>query len=88
MDKNITVLMKGAGEMATGVAYRLFQSHFRVVMTDIAQPLAVRRAVSFCEAVHEGKKTVEGVEAILIDDPEAIPAGVQRAGETQTVRIY
>ena len=74
MDKNITVLMKGAGEMATGVAYRLFQSHFRVVMTDIAQPLAVRRAVSFCEAVHEGKKTVEGVEAILIDDPEAIPA--------------
>jgi len=60
------ILIRGAGEMATGVAWRLFQSHFKVLLTEIPQPLAVRRKVSFCEAVYEERQTVEGVEAILI----------------------
>jgi xanthine dehydrogenase accessory factor len=67
MKSNLKVLIKGAGEMATGVAWRLYQSHFHVLMTEIPSPLAVRRAVAFCEAVYEKRKTVEGVEAILID---------------------
>lgn len=41
----LTILIRGAGEMASGVAWRLFQSHFRVLLTDIPQPLAVRRGV-------------------------------------------
>ena len=60
------ILIRGAGEMASGVAWRLFQSHFRVLPTEIPKPLAVRRTVSFCEAIYEGRQTVEGVEAVLI----------------------
>jgi len=62
------VLIRGAGEMASGVAWRLFQSNFKVLLTEIPQPLAVRRKVSFCEAVYEGRQTVEGVEAVLITE--------------------
>lgn len=52
--------------MATGVAHRLFRSGFLVCLTEIPEPLAVRRAVSFCEAVFEKEKEVEGVKARLV----------------------
>ena len=71
LDK-LKVLVRGAGELASGVAYRLSQCHLRVVMTEIPQPLAVRREVSFCEAVYEGEKEVEGVVAKLISSPDEI----------------
>ena len=58
--------------MATGVAHRLFRSGFRVCLTEIAEPLAVRRAVSFCEAVFEKEKEVEGVKARLVGGEEEI----------------
>lgn len=55
--------------MASAVAWRIYMSNIRnVLMLETASPLAVRREVSFCEAVHEGRKTVEGVEALKIDD--------------------
>ena len=55
--------------MASAVAWRIYMSNIRkILMLETASPLAVRREVSFCEAVHEGRKTVEGVEAIKIDD--------------------
>lgn len=57
--------------MASGVAWRIYMSNIRkILMLETASPLAVRREVSFCEAVHEGRKTVDGVEAIKIDDYE------------------
>ncbi|MBM4351864.1 MAG: molybdenum hydroxylase, partial [Deltaproteobacteria bacterium] len=68
----LIVLIRGAGEMASGVAHRLRQSHFRICMTEISHPLAVRREVSFCEAVYEGEKEVEGVRAKLISVPDGI----------------
>jgi xanthine dehydrogenase accessory factor len=70
MMSDITVLMKGAGEMASGVAWRLFQCGFSIILTETHQPLAVRRKVSFCEAVYDGKMIVEGVEALLIKHPD------------------
>lgn len=73
VNKDLCILIRGAGEMASGVAWRLFQSHFRLVMTEVAHPLAVRRAVSFCEAVYDGSKTVEGVTAVLVDHPDQLP---------------
>jgi xanthine dehydrogenase accessory factor len=67
--RELTVLVKGAGEMATGVAHRLFMSGItRIVMTEIANPIAVRRGVTFSEAVYEAAKEVEGVRARLITD--------------------
>lgn len=55
------VLVKGAGDLATGVAHRLFRCGFQVVMTEIAQPCVVRRSASFAEAIYEGVHEVEGV---------------------------
>ncbi len=68
----LVVLIRGAGEMATGVAHRLWQAHLLVCMTEIPHPLSIRREVSFCEAVHDGEKTVEGVTAKHVVDVEAI----------------
>jgi xanthine dehydrogenase accessory factor len=66
----LTVLMRGAGEMASGVAHRLHRSHFEICMLEIPNPLAVRREVSFCEAVYEGEKEIEGVWAKYISNPK------------------
>ena len=56
--------IKGAGEIASGIACRLFQSNIKnIFMMETKNPLAVRRQVSFCEAVHDGKIIVEEVEA-------------------------
>lgn len=78
MKPGITVLIKGAGEMASGVAWRLFKSHFRVALTERPQPLAVRRAVSFCEASYDGTKLVENVEAVRVSRPDEISAEWER----------
>jgi xanthine dehydrogenase accessory factor len=63
---NFKVLIKGGGEMASGVAYRLHKAGFKILLTEIERPVAVRRKVSFSEAVYDGKTMVEGVEAILV----------------------
>lgn len=57
-------LVKGAGDLATGVALRLARSGFSVVMTETSLPTAVRRTVAFAEAVYQGRTSVEGVEAV------------------------
>lgn len=57
--------------MATATACRLFRSGFhKLVMTEIEKPLAVRRTVSFCEALYDGTSTVEGVQAVRINSPD------------------
>ena len=61
-------LVKGAGDLATGVALRLRSAGFSVVMTETAAPTAVRRTVAFSEAVYDGYATVEGVRASLAAD--------------------
>lgn len=71
------VLIRGGGDLATGVALRLHRAGIRVVITELAQPLAVRRTVSFSEAVYEGQHTVEGVTARLIE-AQQFPAYVKR----------
>jgi xanthine dehydrogenase accessory factor len=65
------VLIRGAGDLATGVALCLHNAGFQVVMTEIAEPTAIRRTVSFAEAVFEGSQTVEGVTA-----ERAVPDGI------------
>ena len=66
--------------MASGVAHRLHQSHFKVCMTEVSHPLAVRSEVSFCEAVYDGMKEVERVRAKLISKPQEIEAIWKRKG--------
>ncbi|MCD6294811.1 MAG: EF2563 family selenium-dependent molybdenum hydroxylase system protein, partial [Deltaproteobacteria bacterium] len=57
------IVIKGAGDLATGVAARLWRSGFPVMMTEIEQPLTVRRSVSLSDAVYEGETTVEDMTA-------------------------
>jgi xanthine dehydrogenase accessory factor len=68
----LVVLIRGAGDLASGVAHRLHRSHFKICMTEIPHPLAVRRGVAFSEAIYEGEKEVEGVRAKFISKPEEI----------------
>ena len=59
-----TVLIRGAGEMASAVAWRLYRANIRLIcMTELDAPLCVRRAVSFCPALERGIARVEDVEA-------------------------
>ncbi|MCP4106820.1 MAG: EF2563 family selenium-dependent molybdenum hydroxylase system protein [Desulfobacteraceae bacterium] len=70
---NMKIGIKGAGEMSSAVACRLFMANMRnIVMMEIPHPQAVRREVSFCEALYEGNKTVEGIEAVKADTVEEI----------------
>ncbi len=70
------VLLRGGGDLASGAALRLHRAGILVVIAELEQPLAVRRAVSFAEAVYEGRHTVEGVDAHLVE-PEQIPAALE-----------
>ena len=73
--RSLTVVILGAGEMASGIAHRLFSSHLtRILMSEIEAPLTVRRHVAFSEAVHTGAKEVEGVRAELADSPAGVQA--------------
>jgi xanthine dehydrogenase accessory factor len=71
--RELTIVIKGAGEMASAVAWRLYMANFKkILMLETANPLAVRREVSFCEALHDGSQSVEGVNAIAAASIEAI----------------
>ena len=62
------ILIKGAGDLATGIAARLHACGYKIVMTEIAVPLTVRRSVAFSRAVYEGEAQVEDVRAVLVRD--------------------
>ncbi len=59
------IIIRGGGDIATGIGHRLFMSGFKVIILDIEKPLAIRRKVSFCEAIYSGEIIIEGVKAIL-----------------------
>ncbi len=67
----LRILIKGAGDLATGVAVRLKRAGFQVVMTDLPHPTAVRRTVSFCEAIPDGEAVVEGIHARRAENADA-----------------
>lgn len=70
---DIIIAIKGAGEMASAIAWRLYMANIRkVVMMDRPRPMAVRRHVSFCEAIPNGQHDVEGVSAVNANQVDAI----------------
>ena len=60
------IVIRGGGDLASGVALRLHRTGFQIVILELEKPLAVRRSVSFSEAVYEGVQTVEGTTARLV----------------------
>lgn len=63
------VIIRGAGDIATGIALRLHRAGYRLILTDLPQPTSIRRTVCFSEAVWHGRCTVENVEAVLAHSP-------------------
>src|SRR5438445_8884202 len=73
-DEPILVVVKGAGDLASGVIHRLVRSGFAVMATELAQPTVLRRTVAFAEAVTRGQMIVEDVTARLATSLEDIQA--------------
>ena len=60
------VVVRGAGDLATGTIIRLHNAGYRVIATEIDKPTVIRRTVSFAEAVYEGAVDIEGVSGRLV----------------------
>lgn len=75
MDKKIWI--RGAGDLATGIALRLYRSGFDIVMSDIAVPTTVRRTVAFSLAVYTGETSVEGITGKLCENISMIDTVIE-----------
>ena len=73
------IVLRGGGDLASGVALRLHRTGFQLVILELEKPLAVRRTVSFSEAVYEGAQNVEGTTARLVS-PDQLQVTME-AGE-------
>ncbi len=70
MLEDILVVVKGGGDLATGVVHRLHRAGMTVVVTELAQPTVIRRAVAVASAVFEGQVEVEGLTARLVESDQ------------------
>ncbi len=68
----VPILVRGGGDLASGVVYRLHRAGFPVLVTEIATPLAIRRTVSFAQAVYDGQVTIEGITGQRVQTPSEI----------------
>ena len=74
LETSLRVVVKGGGDLGTGVAWRLHRCGFHVVVTETARPSVIRRAVAFATAIYEDIVTVDGVAARLVQDDAGIAA--------------
>lgn len=74
--ERVWVVVRGGGDLASGVIYRLHRAGFPVVVAELATPLLVRRAVSYGEAVYSGQVEIEGIQAQRVSSVEAIQASL------------
>ena len=68
MKHKTTLIVRGGGDLASGVIHRLYKCGYQVLVLECAKPSAIRRRVSFGEAVYDGTSRVEGVTGRLIKD--------------------
>ena len=72
------VVIRGAGDIASGIALRLYRAGMDLVLTDLPVPTAVRRTVCFSEAIRLGETQVEGITARLAQTPDEAMELVKR----------
>ena len=72
------ILIRGAGDIASGIGWRLCRSGFSVAMTDLEHPTAVRWKAAFCQAMWTQRCEVEGVAAVRCDSPFGAEAALAR----------
>ncbi len=71
------VLIKGAGDLASGVAVRLHRAGMKIIMTDIPEPTVIRRTVSFAQAVYDGETTVEDIQGKKVENAQEALAVIE-----------
>ena len=76
--ENNVILIKGAGDLATGVAWRLKRAGFDIVMTEIEKPLTVRLSVAYSSAVYQEETTIEGITGKLAHDFDEVKSILQQ----------
>lgn len=59
------VVVRGGGDLASGIVHRLYKSGFKIVVLEIEKPMCIRRTVSFSEAIYSGEVEVEGIKGKL-----------------------
>lgn len=64
------VIVRGAGDLATGVVYSLYKAYLKIIILETQYPSSIRRKVSLSEAVHDGESKVEDIEAVLVKSYE------------------
>ena len=67
MKRDDLIVVRGGGDLATGVVHRLWSAGLRVLVLETSHPAAIRRQVSLCEAVYEGETAVEGMRGIRVE---------------------
>ena len=77
-------VIKGAGDLASGIALRLHHAGFDIAMTEIAAPLSVRRTVCFSQAVYEGSSRVEDAGAVLVSEE----TGMKEAWRAKRIAVF
>ncbi len=70
MFRHLLVVVRGAGDLASGTIHRLHRAGFSVLATELPQPLALRRTVAFAEAVYTGSITIEGLTGVKVGSCE------------------
>ena len=88
MLKDKLVIVRGGGDIATGTIHRLHRSGFRVLVLETKHPAAIRRQVSFCEAVYEGKMQIEGVTGIRVGAVIRTEADMTRKVQMEIENIW
>ena len=82
---NDWILVRGAGDIATGVIVRLVRCGYRVAALETAHPTAIRRSVALSEAVYDGSASVEGISARLVsylpERPDFVPLLIDPDGD-------
>ena len=66
--ENRIVIVRGAGDIASGIIWYLHKAHFKVIALEIEKPSSIRREVCFSEAIYDEEKTIEGVKAVFCEN--------------------
>lgn len=82
--KKPLVIVRGGGDLASGVIHRMYRENYRVLVLETENPACIRRQVSYGEAVYDGEAEVEGVRSVRIADL----SGVKSCWEKGVIPVY
>ena len=88
MKKKDLIVVRGAGDLATGTIHRLKKAGFRLLVLEAEYPAAIRRQVALSEAVYAGSARVEDVEAVRMDVDLAEKKNRKELLEQEMERIW